>query len=177
MARLAHRSTIDSTADQEGAPSADRRLHSGLHHAGGSESTGSHGARNGQTRLPAGREDQDNWFEPYLGNVDHKNRERYEKMAKNLKRGLVYGNPHSVIGLVCSCLDFALNDSAKIEGVFKATHDAFRFTGARNLLARMTSANEFRNTYVAHHQKDLTDKNMAGQNLKQWVETIVLLKG
>jgi hypothetical protein len=48
--------------------------------------------------------------------------------------------------------DYALNDHSKIDGVFKAVHDGFRFTGARNLLTRVTAANEFRNTYVAHHQ-------------------------
>jgi type III restriction enzyme len=129
-----------------------------------------------QPSVPTVRQDQDNWFDPYLGNVEQKNRDRYQKMAKNLKRGLVYGNAHSVIGLLCSCLDYALNDHAKLDGVFKAAHDAFRFAGARNLLTQITAANDFRNTYVAHHQKDLTDKSIAARHLKQWVETLVILK-
>ena len=37
----------------------------------------------------------------------------------NLKRGLVFGNPHSVIGLLCACFDFALNDKTGIDGVLK----------------------------------------------------------
>ena len=60
--------------------------------------------------MPAGRGDQENWFEPYIGKVDPHLRDRYQKVAKNLKRGLVFGNPHSVIGLLCACFDFALND-------------------------------------------------------------------
>ena len=51
-----------------------------------------------------------------------------------------------------------------------------RWSSEEDLLARVTAANEFRNTYVAHHQKDLTDKVMAERNLKHWVETVVLLK-
>jgi type III restriction enzyme len=129
-----------------------------------------------QGSVPTNRPDQENWFEPYLANVEQKNRDRYVKMARNLKRGLVYGNPHSVIGLLCSCLDYALNDTVKVDGVFKAVREAFRFTGARTLLSRVTAANEFRNTYVAHHQKDLIDKAMAAQHLKQWVETVAMLK-
>lgn len=53
----------------------------------------------------ANRHEQDNWFDPYLEGVDRRSRGHYEKMANNLKRGLVYGNPHSVIGLLRSCFD------------------------------------------------------------------------
>ena len=42
----------------------------------------------------------------------------------NLKRGLVFGNPHSVIGLLCACFDFALNDKTGIDGVFKAVRES-----------------------------------------------------
>jgi len=129
-----------------------------------------------QGSVPTARPDQENWFDPYLGDVEQKNRDRYLQMGKNLKRGLVYGNPRSVIGLLCSCLDYALNDNTKIDGVFVAVRGAFRFTGARNLLSRLTAVNEFRNTYIAHHQKDLTDKIVAERHLKQWVETVALLR-
>ena len=129
-----------------------------------------------QGRMPANRADQDNWFDPYLGAVEHKHRERYQKLAKNLKRGLVYGNIYSVIGLLCTCLDYALNDTSRIDGVFKTVREAFRFSGARNLLTQVSAANDFRNTYIAHHQKDLTDKRLSESNLKQWVETLALLQ-
>ena len=69
-------------------------------------------------KVPTNRHDQDRFFEPYLEFVDRKKRDHYDKMAKNLKRGLVYGNPHSVIGLLRSCLDYALNDNTKLDGVF-----------------------------------------------------------
>jgi type III restriction enzyme len=129
-----------------------------------------------QDKMPATRNDQDNWFDPYMGKMEVKLRDRYQKMAKNLKRGLMYGTPHSVIGLLCACLDFALNDKNEIDGVFKAIRESFRFTGSRKILDRVTTVNDFRNTYVAHHEKDLTDKSMAQANLKQWVETLALLK-
>lgn len=88
-------------------------------------------------------------------------RDRYQKMAKNLKRGLVFGNPHSVIGLLCACFDFALNDKTGVDGVFKAIRESFRLPGSRKLLERLTTVNDFRNTYVAHHQKELDDKTVA----------------
>ena len=64
--------------------------------------------------------DQDTWFEPYVGKQDPHLRDRYQKMAKNLKRGLVFGNPHSVIGLLYACFDFELNEKFSLDGVFKA---------------------------------------------------------
>jgi type III restriction enzyme len=111
-----------------------------------------------------------------MGGLDPHLRDRFQKMAKNLRRGLVYGTPHSVIGLLCACFDFALNDRGKLEGVFKAVRESFRLPGSRKLLDRLTAVNEFRNTYVAHHEKELNDKALAGRNLKQWVETLPLLR-
>lgn len=129
-----------------------------------------------QGKMPAGRADQENWFDPYMGKLDPHLRDRYQKMAKNLKRGLVFGNPHSVIGLLCACLDFALNDKTGLDGVFKAIRENFRLSGSRKLLERLTAVNDFRNTYVAHHEKDLSDKALAERNLKHWVETLALLR-
>jgi type III restriction enzyme len=129
-----------------------------------------------QGKMPAARQDQDNWFEPYMGALDPHLRDRFQKMAKNLRRGLVYGSPHSVIGLLCACFDFALNDRGKLDGVFKAVRESFRLPGSRKLLDRLTAVNEFRNTYVAHHEKELNDKALAERSLKQWVETLPLLR-
>lgn len=127
-------------------------------------------------KVPANRHEQDNWFAPYLEGVDRRARGHYEKMAGNLKRGLVYGNPHSVIGLLRSCFDYALSDKNKLDGVFEAVRDTFRLPGSRKLLERITAVNDFRNTYVAHPEKELTDRALAERSLKHWVETLALLR-
>lgn len=129
-----------------------------------------------QGKMPAARDDQENWFEPYMGKLDAHLRDRYQKMAKNLRRGLLYGSPHSVIGLLCSCFDFALNDKSALDGVFKAVRESFRLPGSRKLLDRLSAVNDFRNTYVAHHEKELTERTLAERNLKHWVETLGLLR-
>ena len=122
--------------------------------------------------LPATPVDQRDWFEPYMGDADKKNVKHYENMAKNLKRGLVYGNPHSVIGLLRSCLDFALNDKSKIGGVFEAVNVGFRFDGVRSFFDQVSAVNDFRNTYVAHAEKELKDAAIAAKNLKSWIATL-----
>lgn len=125
-----------------------------------------------QPSLPATAVDQRDWFEPYMPKLEKKKLDHYNNMAKNLKRGLVYGNPHSVIGLLRSCLDYALNDSTQIDGVFKAVNTVFRFDGSRKLFEQISAVNEFRNTYVAHGEKELRDSKVAEQNLRGWVVTL-----
>jgi len=126
--------------------------------------------------VPEGRLEQRDWFEPYWGGLERRTQKHYENVAKNLKRGLIYGNPHSVIGLLRSCLDIALNGNKEVEGVFAAVREVFLFPGSDKLLSRITSINDFRNTYVAHTEKELTDKSEAEENLKYWVETLTLLR-
>lgn len=126
-----------------------------------------------QSHLPARPVDQRDWFEPYMpSGLEKRSLDHYNGMAKNLKRGLVYGNPHSVIGLLRSCLDYALNDSTKIGGVFKAVSAEFRFDGARSVLDMVSAVNTFRNTYVAHGEKELRNGKVAEQNLRDWVTTL-----
>ena len=55
--------------------------------------------------------------------------------------------------------------------------DGFKVRGARDLLAQVESVNDFRNTYVAHHEKDLTDRQLAEDSLKLWVECLASVHG
>lgn len=127
-------------------------------------------------KVPAARAEQDYWFDPHLAGAAPRNRDRYRRIAGNLKRGLVFGNPVSVIGLLRSCLDFALNDDTALGGVFGAVRAAFAGPAARDLLERMTAVNNFRNRRIAHPDRALTDRAAAERNLKLWVETLALLR-
>jgi len=72
-----------------------------------------------QSELPVTVDAQKAWFAPYLGGVDRKSEDYYRKLAQNLKRTLVFNNGLSLIGLLRSCLDYALNDTTKIGGDLK----------------------------------------------------------
>ena len=125
--------------------------------------------------VPSDRRLQEVWFDPNMDKIARHELRHYEGMATNLRRALLFGNTHSAIGLLRSCLDFALNDRTGVGGVFDAIRSAFRVSGSRKLLDRIAEVNEVRNTYVAHHEKDLTDKTFAQRQLKAWVETLSLL--
>jgi len=125
-----------------------------------------------QSEMPVTVEDQKAWFAPYFGGVDRKSEDYYRKLAQNLKRTLVFNNGLSLIGLLRSCLDYALNDTTTIGGVFEALQTQLRFQGGRKFLETVTRINDFRNTYIAHQEQELTDKNLAEQELKIWIEAL-----
>lgn len=128
-----------------------------------------------QPEMPVTVDDQKAWFAPYLGGVDRKAEDYYRKLAQNLKRTLVFNNGLSLIGLLRSCLDYALNDTTKIGGVFEALQTQLRFQGGRKVLETVTRINDFRNTYIAHQEQELTDKNLAEQELKIWIEALHMI--
>lgn len=128
-----------------------------------------------QPQMPVAVDDQKAWFAPCLGGVDRKAEDYYRKLAQNLKRTLVFNNGLSLIGLLRSCLDYALNDAAKIGGVFEALQTELKFQGGRKVLDTVTRINDFRNTYIAHQQQELTDKNLAEGELKIWIEALHMI--
>ena len=123
--------------------------------------------------LPVAVVDQKAWFTPYIEDVDRRVQPHYRGMTQNLKRTLVFKNGLSPIGLLRSCLEYALNDKTKLGGVFEAVTIGFKVKGARDLLIIVESVNDFRNTYVAHHKEELKDREIAEKGLKQWVECLV----
>jgi type III restriction enzyme len=128
-----------------------------------------------QPELPIAIDEQKAWFTPYTGNLSRKSEEHYRKLAQNLKRTLVFNNGLSLIGLLRSCLDYALNDTTEIGGVFEALHKRLRFQDDRKLLEAVTRINNFRNTYIAHQDEALTDRNLAEQELKIWIEALHMI--
>ncbi|HYQ61373.1 MAG TPA: hypothetical protein VEP29_09980 [Desulfatiglandales bacterium] len=128
-----------------------------------------------EPRLPVDMPSQKAWFESYLPfTMENRKQKYFQGMAINLKKTLVFQSGLSPIGLLRSCLDFALNDPTKIAGVFEAVREQFRFQGARKLLEVTNRVNEFRNTWVAHQERELTDGNLAKKELLAWVEALKL---
>ncbi|MGA2172613.1 MAG: DEAD/DEAH box helicase family protein [Sedimentisphaerales bacterium] len=122
--------------------------------------------------VPSPVQERNAWFAPYWERVASRDRKHYENMAQNLKKTLVFDNGVSPIGLLRNCIDYAMNDSTKIGGVFEAVREKFKVKGAMDLLTVVTKINDFRNTRVAHKEKDLplTDGNLTKANLLVWIQ-------
>jgi len=58
---------------------------------------------------------------------------------------------------------------------FQALKAKFKVAGARNMLATVNSIYDFRNTRVAHQEKDITDPKEAQQNLVGWINGLTAL--
>lgn len=121
-------------------------------------------------RMPSNMREQKDWFDPYLGSADRRTIRHYEEVTRNLKKTLVYKNGVSPLGLLRSCLDYALNDNTKLSGVFSSLKSEFRFSGGGDLLDRIKTINDFRNTRVAHQESPLTDPAEAKVALVVWVD-------
>ncbi|MCX7005422.1 MAG: DEAD/DEAH box helicase family protein [bacterium] len=116
--------------------------------------------------LPSSVPDQKAWFTPYFDGAEIK---KHKDMAQNLKRTLVFNNGISPLGLLRSCLDYALNDQPAFGGVFDALKKRMGQVGAVALLETVTQINDFRNTYVAHQTAELTDAAKTLDELKMWI--------
>ena len=123
-------------------------------------------ARRLEPDLPPRSPDQQRWFEPHYGKADSR---RYQPVAQNLKKTLVYRNGISPLGLLRTCMDYALNDNTKLDGVFAAIKQKFQVKGGRDLLGAVTEINDFRNAYVAHQEKELTDVRLTEKHLQKWI--------
>jgi type III restriction enzyme len=119
--------------------------------------------------MPANMVEQRRWFEPHLGGVDPRTIRHYEEVARNLRKTLVYQSGVSPLGLLRNCMDYALNDNTKLTGVFEVVRTAYRFKGSRDLLDRIQSMNEFRNTRVAHQETELSTPAEAKAALVEWI--------
>jgi len=125
-----------------------------------------------QADIPPLAPEAEDWFSPLLDKADRKKTRFYQDVSRNLKKTLVYDSGISPLGLLRNVMDYALNDTSKIGGVFAVAKGKFQVKGGRDVLAKVQSVNDFRNTRVAHQEEPLTDASLAKRELLLWVETL-----
>ena len=119
--------------------------------------------------IPADREAQRKFFQIDASSLTDKEAEDYKRRSSNLKRTLVDHGGMSPIGLLRECLEFAKQAQASSAQIFDCVRASFATdTGATfELVSRI---NSFRNTYVAHQKKELTDVALARAALREWAD-------
>ncbi len=122
--------------------------------------------------LPA---DQRTWFEPYAQGTPARPAEWYKRTAQNLKKTLLFQSGLMPMGLLRDCMDYALNDKAKIGGIFDSLKQAFLYTGSRKVLEELTAVYDFRNKHVAHQESPMTDAKVGGLALGRWIRLLGML--
>lgn len=120
--------------------------------------------------------DQRPWFEPYPQGQTARPPDHYRRVAQNLRKTLLFGGGLMPMGLLRDCLDYALNDNSRIGGVFEEIRAKFKFTGSRKILEELNTVYEFRNTHVAHQEREATDPRIAGAMMGQWIRLLRALQ-
>jgi len=125
--------------------------------------------------VPAASDEQKQWFNPDFGEMKAGTAKQLQELAQNLKKTVVENAGLSPVGTLRHALDYACNAPQNFPGVFHSLRRRFAIDGGRELFEAVQQVNSFRNTYIAHQVKELTDAQLAEQQLKAWVKTLGLL--
>lgn len=119
--------------------------------------------------------DQRTWFEPYIQGTQARPADWYKRVAQNLRKTLLFQSGLMPMGLLRDCMDYALNDKAKIGGAFDSVKQAFLYTGSRKVLEELSAVYDYRNKHVAHQESPITEAKPAGLAMGRWIRTLRLL--
>ena len=72
------------------------------------------------------------------------------------------------LGLLRWILDSAKSTRRKVSGVFDAARIKFADVSQTDLPSAIDSIYTFRNEYIAHQDRELSDTELAGLSLKKW---------
>jgi type III restriction enzyme len=98
----------------------------------------------------------------------------FKRRGSDLKRTLADRAGMSPIGLLRWCLQQPREAKPIVGGIFAAVHQRFGF--ASDETYKLVSViNTFRNEYVAHQNKELTDPTAARNELSQWINGLVVI--
>ena len=73
-------------------------------------------------------------------------------------------------GMLIFCLDYAAKETEPLSGLFTSIRKRFADLANTNLQRVLEEVYEFRNTYIAHEKKDLTDAETTRTALHRWVD-------
>jgi type III restriction enzyme len=80
-------------------------------------------------------------------------------------------------GILKFCLEYAESPGGQIGGVFESIRQNFSDLNGGGLLPLLGDVYDFRNTFVAHQEKELKDVGETRKALKKWIDLIVWLEG
>lgn len=123
--------------------------------------------------VPSSHAEQMDYFEPYYGKLPKKDVNWLKGIANNMKRTLIYRNGVMPLGLLAFCLDYSRTGEPAVGGVFQSVRDRFSKISDPGLYKLVDSLKNFRNTCVAHQDKEILDKDAAKSALKEWIDGLI----
>ena len=99
--------------------------------------------------------------------LSKKDAEMCKRRGSDLKRTLVDHNGMSPIGLLRWCLQFARESGSAPSAALESVRRHFASVDAE-IYALVNRINAFRNDYIAHQGKELSDCPLARASLTEW---------
>lgn len=126
--------------------------------------------------IPTNPGEQRNFFEPSLRGISDREQTWLRSNAANLKKALVYKNPVMPLGLLSFCLQYAQTYLVSpISGIFENVSKNFAKFNGSQLGDQVNSIRAFRNSYIAHQEKELTDIVLARNELRNWISGLATI--
>lgn len=119
--------------------------------------------------MPSTPAEQKAFFEPYYGTLKKSDIDWLNRHASNLRRTLIFKNGLWPSGLLLFCLDYCRMSKLEVGGVFEAIKKSFTKFNETDLLDTVKTITDFRNNYIAHQEKELTDITIAKEGLMKWI--------
>ena len=91
-----------------------------------------------------------------------------------LKKLLVHRAPLMPTGALSFCFDYAASVArTPLPGIYGAVRERFKALAGTDLRRRVREVYDFRNTYVAHEKRELTDVGATRGALTLWIQALV----
>ncbi len=125
--------------------------------------------------IPDKQIDQQDFFDPAFMFVSDREKDWLRKNVAGLKKGLMYKAFMMPLGQLGFCLEYAKSAKDQTGGIYKAIRENFSQFNSSQLGERVDQIRSFRNNYVAHQEKELTDPVLARTELKNWINGLAAL--
>ena len=109
------------------------------------------------------------FFTGNLASLPADERNKVEWQSSNLRKLLVDGAGAMPIGVLRWALFYAKSPRPDFGGVFSAIRQRMRAIATKEFAEQIAGLNDFRNRYVAHQEKELSDAGIARTGLHSWL--------
>jgi type III restriction enzyme len=123
--------------------------------------------------IPADSKQQQRFFEPDLKVLHPREEGIHKKHGTNLRRTLLESDGVMPIGLLKWCLEYAQSPKVSPGGIFSVIKAKFGSSSKSGLLEIIDRVYSFRNTYIAHQEKELVDRSIVEEAMNDWISGLM----
>ena len=112
------------------------------------------------------------FFAGDLSSLPAEERKSVEWNGLNLRKLLVDGAGAMPIGVLRWALKYAKSPRPALGGIFSTIKERMAAIATREFTGRIIAVSEFRNRYIAHQERELSDVEVAKRGLEEWIAAL-----